>query len=59
MLALGVALAAGTGLGLVISRQFVRLMGGDIEARSELGVGSVFSFEIDVTPLPLRSGVNA
>jgi len=38
----------GTGLGLVISRQFVRLMGGDIEVRSEPGVGNMFSFELDV-----------
>ncbi|MFU8788284.1 MAG: AAA family ATPase [Methylobacter sp.] len=38
----------GTGLGLVISRQFVRLMGGDIRVTSELGKGSTFSFSIPV-----------
>lgn len=38
----------GAGLGLAISRQLVRLMGGDIQVRSEPGSGSVFSFELDV-----------
>ena len=37
----------GTGLGLVISRQFVQLMGGDITVESVLGKGSVFSFFIE------------
>ncbi|HEX6705990.1 MAG TPA: response regulator [Albitalea sp.] len=43
--------SGGTGLGLVISRQFVRLMGGDIHVRSRLGVGNLFWFEIDVGAL--------
>jgi PAS domain S-box-containing protein len=38
----------GTGLGLAISRQLIRLMGADIEVRSQPGKGSVFSFEIEV-----------
>jgi signal transduction histidine kinase/CheY-like chemotaxis protein len=38
----------GAGLGLAISRQFVRLMGGDIQVTSEVGVGSAFWFELDV-----------
>lgn len=36
----------GTGLGLRISREFVRLMGGDIEVQSQLSLGSTFSFSI-------------
>ena len=40
--------SGGTGLGLVISREFVRLMGGDIHVKSRLGAGNLFWFEIDV-----------
>jgi signal transduction histidine kinase/ligand-binding sensor domain-containing protein len=36
----------GTGLGLLISRQFVLLMGGDLRVTSAPGVGSTFSFEV-------------
>ena len=38
----------GTGLGLTISRQFVRLMGGDIKVESRAGEGSTFWFELDL-----------
>jgi len=44
----------GTGLGLVISRQYAQLMGGDLIVSSEVGKGSVFTctcrVEIDPTP---------
>jgi PAS domain S-box-containing protein len=41
----------GTGLGLTISRNFARALGGDITATSELGKGSVFHVVLDPGPL--------
>ncbi|MEG4586779.1 PAS domain S-box protein [Microcoleus sp. MOSTC5] len=38
----------GTGLGLNISREFIKLMGGDITVESEVGRGTVFKFDIQV-----------
>ena len=38
----------GTGLGLSISLQFAELMGGNLTASSELGVGSSFTLEIPI-----------
>ena len=38
----------GTGLGLSISRSYVRLMGGEIDLRSELGKGTVVRFALSL-----------
>jgi signal transduction histidine kinase len=40
----------GTGLGLAISRGLARGMGGDVELRSEVDVGSVFTVTIPLAP---------
>jgi signal transduction histidine kinase len=39
----------GTGLGLTISRDFVRMMGGNLEVESDLGAGSIFRFTLELT----------
>ena len=39
---------------MAISRQFVRLLGGDLTVNSTLGRGSVFAFDIHVCPADLR-----
>ena len=38
----------GTGLGLPISRKFVRMMAGDLTVSSQIGAGTTFSFDIRI-----------
>ena len=45
----------GTGLGLSITREVVVGHGGTITAKSEVGVGSVFTIELPPRPRPMRA----
>jgi PAS domain S-box-containing protein len=45
----------GTGLGLPISRQFVRLMGGELIVDSAFNIGSTFRFNILIQPVDSAS----
>ena len=50
----------GTGLGLALSRQMVRLLGGDLQVTSQFGHGSCFAFTVplkagEVAPTPVAS----
>ncbi|PWW07114.1 PAS domain S-box-containing protein [Paenibacillus cellulosilyticus] len=42
---------SGTGLGLPIVKELVSLLGGELRASSQIGIGSRFQFEIDM-PIP-------
>jgi len=47
----------GTGLGLVISKNIVEMMGGTIWIESELGEGATFSFTVQATPVQAKESM--
>jgi signal transduction histidine kinase len=42
--------AGGLGIGLAAAREYARLLGGDVQVSSELGIGSVFHFWLPGSP---------
>jgi PAS domain S-box-containing protein len=47
----------GSGLGLVVSRRFAQMLGGDIHGESVQGQGSTFTFTVETGPVPVAQRV--
>lgn len=46
----GLKAGEGTGLGLTISKEYVKIMGGQLTVESVVGRGSIFRFELQILP---------
>lgn len=55
----GIAKGEGTGLGLTISREFIRMMGGQLTVKSKLGEGSCFSFTLPLSSTTAGFGITS
>ncbi|MBK6964824.1 MAG: PAS domain S-box protein [Bacteroidales bacterium] len=54
----GTANEKGTGLGLILCREFIERNGGSIHAKSKVGKGSTFSIVLPVKPVPETNNMN-
>jgi len=48
----------GAGLSLCITRQYIRMMGGDIQVKSQVGEGSIFTFDVQVELAALEDAMH-